>query len=167
MGSALIRTLRRRCNLPSGLPGGWTKFAWRSHPIRSEALSRASRGLHHFSLGSLLDAWGSPPLFSFAAPSRLSKPPTPLRAAWRCRVDRRSLQSPTGDARAPRASSLQPPPPVSLRSCPHGRLSSLHDVVGQSLNRRDPGCSERCLPVAYAKHLISLLGDVFLRISIP
>src|SRR5829696_5117087 len=36
--------LRRCCDLPSGLPGGWAKFAWRSHLVRSEARSGKSRG---------------------------------------------------------------------------------------------------------------------------
>jgi hypothetical protein len=31
MGSDFIRALLRRCNLPSGLPRGWARFAWRSH----------------------------------------------------------------------------------------------------------------------------------------
>ena len=44
MGSVFIRALLRRCNLPSGLPGGWAKFAWRSHLVRSEARSGKSRG---------------------------------------------------------------------------------------------------------------------------
>jgi hypothetical protein len=41
--------------------------------FRSEARSgKSSRGLRHFTLGSLLlCAWGSPPLFIFAAPSPL------------------------------------------------------------------------------------------------
>ena|SRR5829696_4271281 len=170
MRSALIRALRRRCNLLSGLcSAGRPSSQLRSHPIRSEALSRASRGLHHFTLGSLLDAWGSPPLFSFAAPSRLSKRPTPLRAAWRCIewiVDLCSHPQAMQEHR-------ELPPYSHSRSLllgvlfPRGRLSSLHDVVGQNPSRRDPRCSERCLPVAYPKHLISLLGDVFLRISIP
>src|SRR5215204_4736909 len=44
MGSVFIRALLRRCNLPSGLPGGWAKFAWRSHLVRSEARLAKSRG---------------------------------------------------------------------------------------------------------------------------
>ena len=45
---ALMRSVfsgQRRCNLPIGLPGGWTKFVWRSRLMRSEALSgKNSRG---------------------------------------------------------------------------------------------------------------------------
>jgi hypothetical protein len=83
-------------------------------------------------------------------------------------VVRRPPRSPTNCVVAQRASSPRPQPPVSLRSCPRERQSSLRDAVGPSHVRRDPGCSERCLPEAYAKHLLALLGDAFLtRIAVP
>jgi hypothetical protein len=91
-----------------------------------------------------------------------------LRSGGRCAVARRSLRSPTNCVAAQRASSLRPPPPASLRSCHPGRLSSVRGASGLSPFRRDPGCSERSLPEAYAKHLITFFGDAFLtRISVP
>ena len=47
-----------------------------------------------------------------------------------------------------RAFSPRPPPLASLRSCLPERLSSLRGVLDPSPSRRDPGCSERCLPEA-------------------
>ena len=81
---------------------------------------------------------------------------------------RRPLRSPTNCAKALRAFSLRPPPPVSLRSCLRGRLSSLRGVLGPSPFRKDPQCSGRSSPRAYAKHLVALLGDAFLTgIALP
>jgi hypothetical protein len=79
----------------------------------------------------------------------------------------RLLRSPTGGAKAPRASSLRPPPLASLSSCLPERRSFLHDVVGPSPSQRDRGCSGRLRPGAYAKHLVALLGDALVRIAVP
>jgi hypothetical protein len=106
--------------------------------------------------------------FSFAVlrlPSSIKQPG--LRSGGRSAVARRVLRSPTNCAKAPRAFWPRRPPLVSLRSCLRGRLSSLRDVLGPSPNQRDPGCTEHCLPGAYAEHLITFLGDAFLtRISV-
>src|SRR5215212_657908 len=95
-----------------------------------------------------------------------SRPPGLHSNAGRCAVARRSLRSSTSCARAPRAFSLRPPQPVSLRSCLRGRLSSLHDVLDQSLSQKDLGCSGRCPPEAsLASHLPPwrcVSGDLYL-----
>jgi hypothetical protein len=70
-------------------------------------------------------------------------------------VARRPLRSPTNCVVAPQASSLRPPPPASLRTWHRGRLPSLRGAVDLSPSRTDLGCSERSLPEAYAKHLIT------------
>src|SRR5829696_8960292 len=75
-------------------------------------------------------------------------PPPALGSDARCRADRRPLRLPTGGARAPQASSPQPPPLASLSSCYPERLSSLRGVSGPSPSQKDLGCSERCLPAA-------------------
>src|ERR687897_247846 len=96
--------------------------------------------------------------FSFAVlrlPSSIKRPS--LRSGGRSVVARRSLRSPTNCAKAPRAFWPRPPPPVSLRSCLHGKLSSRRDVLGPSPSRKDLRCSEHRLPGAYAKHLITFL----------
>src|SRR5215212_486121 len=72
---------RRCCHLPSGLPGGWAKFAIAQSPhIRSEALSRVRAVAIRRSLGSSpLCQWSSPPLRSSApSPLCLSYLPLPL-----------------------------------------------------------------------------------------
>ena len=84
------------------------------------------------------------------APSSLFKlPPPALGADGCCGADRRVHRSPTGGAKALQASSPRPPPLASLSSCPRGRLSSVHGVLGQSLIRRGPGnCSGSLLVVS-------------------
>ena len=99
-------------------------------------------------------------------PHRLSKPPCTVHADGCCRENRRSLRSPTDGARAPRVCGLRLPPLVSWRSWLLERLSFLRSVLGLSLSQRVQGCSERCLPEAYGKHLVAFFGDVLLRISI-
>jgi hypothetical protein len=96
--------------------------------------------------------------FSFAVlrlPSSIKLPG--LRSGGRSAVARRSLRSPTNCAKAPRAFWPRQPPPVSLRSCLRGRLSSRRDVLGPSPSRKDLRCSEHRLAGAYAKHLQTFL----------
>ena len=105
--------------------------------------------------------------FSFAVlrlPSSIKRPG--LRSGGRRAVARRSLRSPTNCAKAPRAFWPRPPPLVSLRSCLRGRLSSRRGVLGPSPSQKDLGCSEHCLPGAYAEHLITFFGDAFLGICV-
>jgi hypothetical protein len=67
MGSVFIRALLRRCNLPSGLPGGWAKFAWRSHLALDPKRVRLRAVAIRRSLGSpLLWQCSSPPPSSSA-----------------------------------------------------------------------------------------------------
>src|SRR3954470_24492542 len=109
--------------------GGRTKFVLRSRlvlEIRSDRTEAALRA----TLGSSPACQARLPSFSVlpASPScspPLSKPPPPVFLDGGCCAgDRRPPRSPTNCARVPRASSLWPPPPASLRSCPRGRLSS-------------------------------------------
>jgi hypothetical protein len=90
-----------------------------------------------------------------------------LQRGERCAVVRRVLRSSTSCVLAPQASWPRPQPLASLRSWLPEWLSSPRGVLGPSQSQRDRVCSERCLPGAYAKHLISLLGDAFLlRVSV-
>ena len=91
MGSVFIRALLRRCNLPSGLPlGGWAKFAWRTHLVRSEALSRAkSRGHPPLFRVATLPVVFTSSVFVCSIASLPKLPPPALGADWRCRAARR------------------------------------------------------------------------------
>ena len=65
-----------------------------------------------------------------------------------------------------RAALPRPPPPAFWRSCPRGRLSSLHDVLDPNPSRRDRGRNGRLRPEAYAKHLVAFLGDALLGVPL-
>src|SRR5215212_1951684 len=141
------------------LEGGPSSLA-QSPYARSEALSRAKAVArrHAATVSPLSPLCQDHLLFvhSRHVPShRFSKPPPPgPRSGRRCAAARRSLRSSTNCARAPRASSPRPPPPASLSSWRHGRLSSVRGVLDPSLSQRDRVCSGRCLPEAsLASHL--------------
>ena len=128
-GIRLFGLPSRRCNLRIDLPRrGWTKFGWRSRlvldPKRSDKRSRTSRSR------TALSGSSPPPLLPwlrrFGSDASLKLPG--LRSGGCFAVARRPLRSPTNCVVAPRASSPRPPPPVSLRSCLRGRLSSLRGV---------------------------------------
>jgi hypothetical protein len=131
------------------------------HEIRSDG-AREAASLSYFTIEA---AAGCHPL-SLASRSPPSPKPPCLRRHERCVADRRPLRSPTNCARAPRASWLRPPPLASLSSCLPERRSSLRAAVGPSPNQTDLGCSERLRPGAYAKHLITFLGDAFLGVTL-
>ncbi len=123
--------------------GGCTKFAWRSRlmlEIRS-AIRQEEPWPSATSLGSPSRCVlvSSPPLCSSVCSmaSLLKPPPSALGADWRRRAGRRPPRSPTGGARAPRASSPRQPPPASLSSWLPGRLSSARGASGPNASRRD------------------------------
>jgi hypothetical protein len=99
-------------------------------------------------------------------PSPFKLLPPAVRDDGCCRADRRPPLRSTNCARAHRAFSPRPPPLASWHSCPPEKLSSLRDVLGPSPFRRDRGRSGRCLPGAYAKHLVAFFGDAFLGVPV-
>jgi hypothetical protein len=93
---------------------GWTKFATcavASYEIRSDGPREAA--LLSTLRSTLWQTTSS--LWPHGLASFSSKLPG-LWSEWRCAVARRSLRSPTNCVGAQRASSLRPPPLVSLRS---------------------------------------------------
>jgi hypothetical protein len=100
--------------------------------IRSAMSGKKSRGAspHVRRFRAVAVPGSSPPFYPFAASFHcFSKPPGLQKSAGRCAVARRVvLRSPTDCAKAPRAFSLRPPPPVSWRSCLPEKLTFLHGV---------------------------------------
>jgi hypothetical protein len=143
-------SVHRMRSVLSGYQGGAAIFRAVSPPRRG--WTTRSRVALHFTIyavaGYLLSLWPHG-LASFS-----SELPG-LRSGGHCAVARRPLRSPTNCVVAPQASSLRPPPPASLRTWHRGRLPSLRGAVDLSPSRTDLGCSERSLPEAYAKHLIT------------
>jgi hypothetical protein len=161
---SIFSDFRKRCNLLSGLSSR------RVDQVRNFAVALCSKSeaigqteALHLALGPL--CLGHHLLFFFGSDASFKLPG--LRSGGRFAVARRPPRLPTNCAKAPRAFSPRPPPPVSWRSWLLWRLSSLRDALGPSPSRMGQGCSGHSLPRACAEHLITLLGDAFLGIPIP
>src|SRR5215213_725322 len=103
--------LRRCCDLPSGLPlegrpsshGAVTSLDPKRVRVRAVAIRR-------FRVVATLPVVFTSSVFVCSIASLPKLPPPGLGADWRCRAARRPPRSPTGGARAHRASSPRPPP---------------------------------------------------------